>query len=56
MTTAVLRAVKIMGEGIEEIKASSLNLWEATREAIIFITCLIGPLLLPAIVMIGASY
>lgn len=54
MTTTVLRAVKIMGEGIEEIKASKIPYY--CREAIIFIAYLIGPILLPALVMIGASY
>lgn len=54
MTTTVLRAVKIVGQGIEEIKGTSL--YEVTKEIIEFTAYLILPIALPLLVIAGASY
>jgi len=52
MTTTVLRAVKFVGQGIEEIKGTEA--FSVAREIIEFTACLILPLAIPFLIMYGA--
>ena len=57
MTTTVLRAVKFVGQGIEEIKESETihTIVKQSIDAIEFTAILIGPILLPFAIMYLAT-
>lgn len=58
MTTTVLRAVKIMGEELKDLRESDtlVTIVKAAIDVIEFTALLILPLLIPVLIMIGATY
>jgi len=58
MTTTVLRAVKIMGEELKDLRESDtlVTIVKAAIDVIEFTALLILPLLVPILIMIGATY
>ena len=58
MTTTVLRAVKIMGEELKDLRESDtlVTIVKAAIDVIEFTALLILPLLVPVLIMIGATY
>ena len=58
MTTTVLRAVKIMGEELKDLRESDtlVTFVKAAIDVIEFTASLILPLLVPVLIMIGATY
>jgi len=58
MTTTVLRAVKIMGEELKDLRESDtlVTIVKAAIDVIEFTALLILPLLIPILIMIGATY
>jgi len=58
MTTTVLRAVKIMGEELKDLRESDtlVTIVKAAIDVIEFTALLMLPLLIPIFIMIGATY